>query len=439
MSCSGDSNNFFHRRGHHKGCFEHDHVSDPAGGCTNYDLKSADKDKLTSVVEEEESGKTKVLRLSVDDKAQDNDDESLSLAEHLRKSVRVTTKEAMPLDSITVIDVLKMPTGDGVWGLLMSQHQERGKHWPYGMQIILMENMNKKDKMSASLHSAKNCTMPWDGGDDLADGGFSPWTPVKTSGQKDGKVWSVNTNNCNYSGRSDVTTSPNVGCQVATEGVPMGKDFNDADGGAFVLFFNDDVIAMWFIARKDLKDNFDGKIGKEHLKELLQQNNKKKSGDKKHKPFVVWPLKKDGNCEGFVKPQYFTININLCGEGAGEQFANARHGGKGLLPGDKPAGDGEYFLDYKDPTNLHLGQNIDHKDARNRRDANKKACEKYVAGDNWQQANEEWKKENGHGDEDLMPRFDIRSFDVWNVKSLKVTASKLLAGVEEEEGDEDED
>eukprot|EP00392_Amoebophrya_sp_AT5.2_P005783 g5793.t1 len=373
-------------------CFAHFTIDfEPTGGVVNYKLSAEMKKKLVTVEADNVPGnkdKKKLLRISVDEKFGDDVGR--------RASVRLTTVKPLPFESFTVVDVLKMPAGLGTWPALWSNHADEEKvrnddTWPSGMEIDVMEHVNLEEEGLSTLHASPDCTMPWQGKAKPLGDEYTPWERPEKPDK--GKSYGRNTNNCNWRGRHAGKNCPNAGCSTGNAAIPMGKKFNDQKGGAWAMFYNKEVTAMWFFDRADIDASFGGKIEAGHLDYLL---GKKGKVQPKHKPYIIFPI---GKCD--VKEQYYIINLTLCGEFAGDGFKDGP-GGKPLLAED--VDDGKYVISAA---------------ANEVRLANRGACVDYVLKN--ADCNKEWKKLN----EDMMPHFDIRSFEAWDVTEAALTAEKL--------------
>ncbi|CAD7936536.1 unnamed protein product [Amoebophrya sp. A25] len=207
-----------------------------------------------------------------------------------RPAIRLATKQEFGFGSLFVVDVERMPVGDGTWPAYWTTIKGGvdGCGWPSGGEIDMMEHIQGfgMENMVSTLHTDPGCWMHVPG---ITNGG-----------------------NC----------QGNNGCGLTAKEVPSGHQFNKENGGIHLMSMDTNSIRMWFFNRATA-DHFDeedmglGAFWEKKMQEL--------------QPYATFPL--ESKCQGgtFFKPQTFIIDTTFCGDWAGQAFAPP--GGPYGLPG----------------------------------------------------------------------------------------------------------
>ncbi|CAD7972658.1 unnamed protein product [Amoebophrya sp. A120] len=199
-----------------------------------------------------------------------------------RPAIRITSEKAFGPGSLFVVDVERIPVGDGTWPAYWTTIRGGvdGCGWPAGGEIDMFEHVQGwgMENMVSTLHTTAGCTMPVPG---ITNGG-----------------------NC----------EGNNGCGVTAQSVPSGHKFNEQGGGIHLMEWsrNPPAIKMYWLDRVvaetlDEESMNDGSFW-EHITSTNQ-------------PYVTFPL--EGNCPmaNYFSPQTFIVDTTFCGEWAGSIFA----------------------------------------------------------------------------------------------------------------------
>lgn len=135
-----------------------------------------------------------------------------------RDSVRIISKKAYT-QHIAIFDVRHMPQGCGTWPAIW---ETRGKDWPTGGEIDILEGVNDQSPNRATIHTTEGCVMP---ASRLETG-----TPSGLD--------------CNW------LVNFNQGCSVLFPTKDSyGPDFNANGGGWFALERTHHHLSVWFWPR----------------------------------------------------------------------------------------------------------------------------------------------------------------------------------------------
>jgi hypothetical protein len=207
-----------------------------------------------------------------------------------RDSVRLVSKQTFNVGTLTVIDVQHIPTGPALWPAVWFLAPSSEGEWPGAGEMDIMEWVNDRTYNAMTLHTGPGCTVEKD--------------PSSYLG-------SLENTNCNE-GSNNIPGA--LGCSISApksysvNGQSMataGPEFNKQGGGVYVHEWTADGIAVWLFPRNDLPADL--KAGKPSPKSWTQ------------KPLAKWTGKGCDFSTAF-KPQQLVVNIDLCGQWAGNDF-----------------------------------------------------------------------------------------------------------------------
>jgi len=178
-------------------------TSDPSGGFVQYQTQAAAR--AAGLFKDSNN----VIYMGADTK---------NIAPSGRSSVRVTSVDSFPINTLLVMDANHAPWGVGTWPAFWTV----GPNWPAGGEIDIVEQVNDAQQNDMTLHTSPGCTMP-SGLQGLAGSQVS---------------W-----NC---GAGD-----NSGCGVtaAAGANTYGTGFNQNGGGTYAMAWTTDGIKVWFFPR----------------------------------------------------------------------------------------------------------------------------------------------------------------------------------------------
>ncbi|GAA5857484.1 hypothetical protein JCM8547_009296 [Rhodosporidiobolus lusitaniae] len=191
-----------------------------------------------------------------------------------RDSVRISSKAAVPIESIIIGDFERMPWGCATWPAFWTLG---GGTWPDEGEIDILEGVNVDDTNQYTLH--------------VKDSNCKQSTSVDITGT------AVEANN-NCDGNAD----GNTGCSYAEVAEnSYGEGFNGAGGGVFVTLFSAASISVWFWSRADIPDDITSG-----------------SPDSANwgKPSALWP-KDSCDIASYFGDQTIVFDTTLCGDWAG--------------------------------------------------------------------------------------------------------------------------
>lgn len=207
-----------------------------------------------------------------------------------RDSVRLVSKQTFDVGTLTVIDVQHIPTGPALWPAVWFLAPSSEGEWPGAGEMDIMEWVNDRTYNAMTLHTGPGCVVE-----------KSP----------DSYLGELENINCN-TGSNNIPGA--LGCSIAApknysvNGKKMataGPEFNKQGGGVYVHEWAEDGIAVWLFPRGDLPADLEA--GKPNPKTWKQ------------KPLAKWTGKGCDFAKAF-KPQQLVINIDLCGQWAGQDF-----------------------------------------------------------------------------------------------------------------------
>lgn len=207
-----------------------------------------------------------------------------------RESVRLMSKQKFKPGTLTVIDVRHIPTGPALWPAVWYLAPSSEGEWPGAGEIDMMEWVNDLTYNSMTLHTGPGCTVERD-----------PSAYLGTLGETDcnaGSSTEPGTTGCSIKAPTNYTVN---GQSMAT----AGPAFNEQGGGVYVHEWTAKGMSVWLFPRNGLPSDLSA--GKPNPDTWTQK-----------------PLAKffGTGCDFTTafKPQQLVVNIDLCGQWAGNVF-----------------------------------------------------------------------------------------------------------------------
>ncbi|KAH9987929.1 2 beta-glucan [Russula compacta] len=194
-----------------------------------------------------------------------------------RNSVRLVSNNQYNMH-VSIYNVVHMPQGCGTWPAIW----ENGANWPAGGEIDILEGVNDQGPNLVTLHTTPGCTMP---------------ASRAMTGSPTGLDCNTAVNN-------------NAGCGAKlADGASYGPAFNANGGGWYAMERTNDHVAVWFWDRNSPSIPSEVETGAA----LINTANW-------GMPDAYFP---NTNCNiaSSFGPASITINIDLCGDWAGNIFA----------------------------------------------------------------------------------------------------------------------
>lgn len=210
-----------------------------------------------------------------------------------RPGIRLASKLEFGPGSLFVVDVERMPVGDGTWPAYWTTIKGGvyGSGWPAGGEIDMMEHIQGwgLEEMRSTLHTKAGCTVP-----DIL---HTPQGSIQNPA---------------------ASCEGNNGCMFKADHVPSGHKFNKDKGGIHVMMWDDrpgkEAIRMWWFPRKMVEGwTEDEKASGKRWENILLE-------DAGVTPYVSFPLGIHCPASNYWAPQTFIINTALCGDWAGNAF-----------------------------------------------------------------------------------------------------------------------
>lgn len=193
-----------------------------------------------------------------------------------RQSVRITTTDTYPFNTLVLIDLVHMPYGCSVWPSFWSFGPSAGE-WPAGGEVDIIEGINLVGENQMALHSTEGCYQ------DRDNGGLGDTI------------------------ERDCSTPE--GCAVREKKAnSYGQAFNEAGGGVFALQMAPSGFYIWFWSRDDVPDSISGADSKSTMDTTKDWGT----------PSAAYP---SSGCNDtlwqYFAPQQLVLDITLCGNWAG--------------------------------------------------------------------------------------------------------------------------
>jgi len=190
------------------------------------------------------------------------------------KSIKAMSSFVMEEGSLWLVDVAHFPTGCGQWAAFWSY----GPNWPNGGEIDTIEYVNLMTEDQTTLHTDPGCVQPADS------------TVNKYVGSTD----------CNY-------MNGYYGCSLQA---PPNSVSNSNGGGVYATLWNSTDIMTFFFPRGSIPTDITGKAPQpDSWSKFLYAD------------FKLTPA--GGSCSAdHFQSQQIVININFCGDWAGNVFIN---------------------------------------------------------------------------------------------------------------------
>jgi hypothetical protein len=180
--------------------------------------------------------------------------------------------------------MVHVPFGCSVWPAWWSG----APNWPSSGEIDTFEYVNAMPNNQMALHTLPGCT--------LDESSSNKFTGLANSTQ------------CSFE------FNQNQGCVIQnTNKTSFGAGFAQAGGGMFVTEFAESGVSIWFFSRPNIPATLQNQTGDVNITALGT-------------PLANWP---STTCDmSFIQPQHLTLNIDLCGDFAGntEIFAQTCSG-----------------------------------------------------------------------------------------------------------------
>jgi len=190
-----------------------------------------------------------------------------------RNSIRIQTADAYGVGNLWIADMTHVPFGCSVWPAWWSG----APNWPQSGEIDTFEGVNQVTMHQTGLHTLPGCQL---------DQNATSFTGL------------VNSTNCAF----DVDA--NSGCTITNPSVhSYGQPFADAGGGVWVTELAKEGISIWFFTRSVVPQSLLNITGNVDTSTL-------------GRPVASYPAV-GCNPENFFDPQHLTLNIDLCGDYAG--------------------------------------------------------------------------------------------------------------------------
>jgi len=226
-----------------------------SGDVTYVNQSLADSDKLTYVNSDGQA----IVKV---------DNTSFVIYNDKRNSVRITTADYFPVNSVILFDASHLPYGCSVWPSFWT----KGENWPEGGEIDIVEGVNGMTANQMALHTENGCSA--------TEGASASGTLGAT--------------NC----------SAAAGCTYTeTAANSYGADFASAGGGVFGTVYNTSGIYIWFWGRTSIPTT-------------VSSNGSTLDTSDWGTPSANYPA---SSCtiDTYFAPQQIVIDITLCGDWAG--------------------------------------------------------------------------------------------------------------------------
>ncbi|KAH8929412.1 glycoside hydrolase family 16 protein [Atractiella rhizophila] len=196
-----------------------------------------------------------------------------------RNSVKISTKRTFQVGSLIVINAWHLPYGCATWPAFWTVGTGT---WPQDGEIDIIEGANNGQQNQIALHTSAGCSLK---------------TPMNATG-------TPRNLNCESPGANN----QNLGCQVGdTSASNYGKPASDVSGGVWAVLFDTTGVYYWHFPRDQIPA------------ELVSSNitpNPANLGT----PIARYANPCNGNEATRFKNQKIVINIELCGDWAGNTF-----------------------------------------------------------------------------------------------------------------------
>ncbi|KIJ54481.1 glycoside hydrolase family 16 protein [Sphaerobolus stellatus SS14] len=211
-------------------------------------------------------------------------DNTTKLTGGFRNTVRIQTNALHGAGSLWVADMLHVPYGCSVWPAWWSA----APNWPASGEIDTFEYVNAMPNAQMALHTLPGCKL-----DTTSKNNFTGL---------------ANSTDCSFEFNS------NQGCVIQNVNkTGYGAGFAQAGGGMFVTEFATTGVSIWFFTRSQVPATLMNQTGDINITALGT-------------PLANFP---STTCDiSFIQPQHLTLNIDLCGDFAGntEIFAQTCSG-----------------------------------------------------------------------------------------------------------------
>ncbi|GMK58190.1 hypothetical protein CspeluHIS016_0502220 [Cutaneotrichosporon spelunceum] len=196
-----------------------------------------------------------------------------------RNSVRISSKTAFG-GGLFVFDMALLPHGCGVWPAVWMLGA--GNNWPYSGEIDVIvsvdwEGVHNSTQNQMTIHASTGCTI---------SGDTDTYSGVRLN------------ENCDSSKGS-------IGCSIRSDSdLSYGDRFNNAGGGVYALLWDSTGIKFWNFQRASIPQDLVAREPQPHIW---------------GKPVAVFDR---GSCDpySFFDAQVIILNVNLCGDWAGNTY-----------------------------------------------------------------------------------------------------------------------
>ncbi|MBW0488443.1 hypothetical protein O181_028158 [Austropuccinia psidii MF-1] len=209
----------------------------------------------------------------------------------VRKSIRVSSKNAFNAGTMLIIDVEHMPAACGVWPALWTT--ARDGSWPEKGEIDIIEGVNLLTYNSLSAHTKPGFVME--------ENGFSSKF-LMSSDQK---------NNCDAKGTND------QGCGLSDPvNGTYGTPFNQAHGGVFVMDWTEKYITLFFFERGNIPED------------IAAGNPSKTASWRQSTPRAKFQDINGQSTSTYFIDHVLVLNTNLCGQWPSDSWGTAPYSGQ---------------------------------------------------------------------------------------------------------------